>query len=152
MAAFMDRNENKIEPLKQVAAEQRIPEQQNGEAQPAIKRGARNRFPVFLERIEKRKPFAKRCRNFHEELILPTPDDLLPNPYALRPTSCAGASHASIPRPAAMPSATASTTSRPPFTQSPPAKYFGLPVRCRASVATVPFLRTSIPATARKKS
>ena len=35
-------------------------------------------------------------------------------------------SHGWIPRAAAMPSATASTTSLPPFTQSPPAKYFGL--------------------------
>src|ERR1022692_4179158 len=37
-------------------------------------------------------------------------------------------SHLSRPRAAAMPSATASTTSFPPFVQSPPAKYFGCPV------------------------
>src|ERR1700689_302767 len=37
-------------------------------------------------------------------------------------------SHESNPRAAAMPSATALTTSFPPFVQSPPAKYFGWPV------------------------
>src|SRR5271155_2061667 len=37
-------------------------------------------------------------------------------------------SDASRPRAAAMPSATASTTSFPPLVQSPPAKYFGWPV------------------------
>src|ERR1700691_3995910 len=37
-------------------------------------------------------------------------------------------SQASRPRAAATPSATASTTSLPPFVQSPPAKYFACPV------------------------
>jgi hypothetical protein len=53
MPAFMNRNENKIEPLKQVSAKERISDQQNVESQPAKKSAARNRFPVFL-RIEKR--------------------------------------------------------------------------------------------------
>ncbi len=57
-----------------------------------------------------------------------------------------------MPRAAAMPSATASTTSLPPFMQSPPAKYFRLPVWCPAPATTVPFLRSSIPCTARRNS
>src|SRR5271169_5982359 len=73
MAAFMNRNENEIEPLKQVAAEEGIPDQQGVECQPAKKRPARNRFPVFFERIKEWKTLAERFRNFHEQLILPAP-------------------------------------------------------------------------------
>src|ERR1019366_5416056 len=54
-----------------MAAEQSISDQHGVEAQPAKKRGARNRLPVFLERIEEWKPFNKICGNFHETLILP---------------------------------------------------------------------------------
>ena len=54
-------------------------------------------------------------------------------------------SHAAIPCAARFPSATASTTSLPPFTQSPPAKYFGLEVcPVSASTTTRPFLRSTL--------
>ena len=46
------------------------------------------------------------------------------------------------PSAARLPSATASTTSRPPLTQSPPAKYFGLLVRpvARSTTIAPPFI------------
>src|ERR1700733_6703249 len=61
-------------------------------------------------------------------------------------------SQASRPRAAAMPSATASTTSFPPFVQSPPAKYFGWPVWCRWLILTVPLELISRPGIAFRKS
>src|SRR5690242_7667886 len=66
MAAFMNGNENEIEPLKDVAAEHCISDQQQVKREPGEKCGARDRLPVFLEGIEKRKSFAERCRNFHK--------------------------------------------------------------------------------------
>ena len=71
MAAFVDRNKDEIEPLKQVTAEESISDQQDVEAEPPIKRDARNRFPAFFKRIKKRKPFAERFWNFHEKPTLP---------------------------------------------------------------------------------
>ena len=65
MPAFMNWNKHEIEPLKQVAAEQRVSDQHNVKGQPSKKGGARNWFPIFLERIKKRESFAERCGNFH---------------------------------------------------------------------------------------
>src|ERR1700733_13712457 len=61
-------------------------------------------------------------------------------------------SQASRPRAAAMPSATASTTSFPPFVQSPPAKNFRWPVWCCWLILTVPFGLISPPGIALRKS
>src|SRR5665213_1244023 len=67
----MNGNENKIEPLKHVAAKQRIADQQAIKTEPSVKCSTRNRLPVFFERVQKRKPLAECRGNFHRRLILP---------------------------------------------------------------------------------
>jgi hypothetical protein len=42
-----------------MATQERISNQQGVEAEPSEKSGARNRFPIFLKRIEKWKAFAE---------------------------------------------------------------------------------------------
>ena len=63
-----------------------------------------------------------------------------------------GAPRCAMARAARLPSATASTTSRPPLTQSPPAKYRGLPV-CPVGRSTVtqPSARAAMPRNSRQQ-